>query len=75
MDGDYFSLRNVEIGYSLPEKLIAKAYMTKCRFYFSGYNLATWSHLPKGMDPERPMGYCWWYPKTRIFTFGLNLSF
>lgn len=75
VNGDYFSLRNIEVGYSLPEKLIAKAYMTKCRFYFSAYNVATWSHLPKGMDPERPMGYCWWYPKTRIFTFGLNLSF
>ncbi len=75
MNGDYFSLRNIEVGYSLPEKLIAKAYMTRCRVYFSAYNVATWSHLPKGMDPEKPMGYCWWYPKTRIFSFGLNLSF
>lgn len=74
-NGDYFSLRNIEFGYSLPEKLIAKAYMTRCRFYFSAYNVATWSHMPKGMDPERPMGYCWWYPKTRIFSFGVNLSF
>ncbi len=74
-NGDYFSLRNIEFGYSLPEKLIAKAYLTKCRVYFSAYNVATWSHLPKGMDPERPMGYCWWYPKTRIFNFGINLAF
>lgn len=74
-NGDYFSLRNIEFGYSLPEKLIAKAYMTKCRVYFSAYNVATWSHLPKDMDPERPMGYCWWYPKTRIFSFGLNVAF
>ena len=75
VNGDYFSLRNIEFGYSLPEKLISKAYMTRCRVYFSAYNVASWSHLPKGMDPERPMGYCWWYPKTRIFNFGLNLSF
>ncbi|HRF68044.1 MAG TPA: TonB-dependent receptor [Muribaculum sp.] len=74
-NGDYFSLRNIEFGYSLPEKLIAKAYMTKCRVYFSAYNVATWSHLPKDMDPERPMGYCWWYPKTRIFSFGINVAF
>ena len=26
--------------------------MSKCRFYFSGYNLFNWSHLPKGMDPR-----------------------
>ncbi len=75
VNGDYFSLRNIEFGYSLPQKLIAKAYLSRCRFYFSAYNVATWSHLPKGFDPEKPMSYCWWYPKTRIFSFGLNLSF
>lgn len=75
MNGDYLSLRNIEFGYSLPQKLIAKAYMTRCRFYFNAYNVAEWSHLPKGMDPEKPMSYCWWYPKTRIFSFGVNISF
>lgn len=74
-NGDYFSLRNIEVGYSLPAKLIAKAYMTRCRVYFNAYNVAEWSHLPKGMDPEKPMSYCWWYPKTRIFSFGINISF
>jgi len=74
-NGDYFALRNIEFGYSLPQKLIAKAYMTKCRVYFNAYNVATWSHLPKGMDPEKPMSYCWWYPKTRIFSFGINVAF
>lgn len=75
VNGDYLSLRNIEIGYSLPQKLIAKANLTKCRFYFSGYNLCNWSHLPKGLDPEKPMSYCWWYPKTRSFSFGINISF
>lgn len=75
MNGDYFALRNIEFGYSLPKKLIAKAYMTRCRVYFSAYNIATFSHLPKGMDPEKPMSYCWWYPKTRTFSFGLNVAF
>lgn len=74
-NGDYLSLRNVEIGYSLPKRLIAKAAMTECRFYFSGYNLCNWSNLPKDTDPEKPMSYCWWYPKTRSFTFGVNIGF
>lgn len=74
-NGDYLSLRNIEIGYSLPKKLIAKANLTKCRIYFSGYNLYNWSHLPKGLDPEKPMSYVWWYPKTRSFSFGINVSF
>ena len=75
MNGNYFSLRNVEFGYNLPAKLIAKARMTKCRIYVSGYNLKTWSVLPDGMDPEKPMSYCWWYPKTRIFNIGVNIGF
>lgn len=73
--GDYWSLRNVEIGYSLPQRLISKANMTKCRIYFSGYNLYNWSNLPKELDPEKPMSYLWWYPKVRSFTFGVNIGF
>lgn len=75
VNGNFLSLRNIEVGYSLPKQLIAKVGMTKCRFYFSGYNLCTWSGVPDGMDPEKPMSYCWWYPKTRTFTFGVNIGF
>lgn len=74
-DGDYLSLRNIEVGYSLPKKLIAKANLTKLRVYFSGYNLYNWSHLPNDVDPEKPMSYCWWYPKTRTFSVGINIGF
>ena len=74
-NGNYWSIRNIEVGYSLPAKLISKLWMTKCRIYFSAYNIATFSSLPKGTDPEKPMSYCWWYPKTRSFTFGINIGF
>ncbi|HHU98163.1 MAG TPA: SusC/RagA family TonB-linked outer membrane protein [Petrimonas sp.] len=73
--GDYWSLRNIEVGYSFPKKLIAKANMTNLRFYFSAYNIQTWSNLPKDMDPDKPMSYVWWYPKVRTFSLGLNLCF
>jgi hypothetical protein len=73
--GDYLALRNVELGYSLPKTLIAKLNLTQCRIYFSGYNLFNWSDLPRGTDPEKPMSYCWWYPKTKSFSFGLNVGF
>lgn len=75
VNGDYFALRNIEFGYALPLKLISKIHMSECRFYFSAYNIANWSHLPKGMDPEKPMSYCWWYPKTKTFNFGVHISF
>lgn len=74
-NGNFWSIRNIEIGYSLPKKLISKLWMTKCRLYFSAYNIATFSDLPDGVDPEKPMSYCWWYPKTKTFTFGINIGF
>lgn len=74
-NGNFWSIRNIEVGYSLPKRLIAKLSMTKCRLYFSAYNVATFSDLPDGVDPEKPMSYCWWYPKTRTFTFGINVGF
>lgn len=74
-NGNYLSLRNIEVGYSLPRTLVAKAGMTRCRFYASGYNLCTWSHLPKGFDPEKPTSYTWWYPKTRTFSVGFQIGF
>ena len=75
VNGNFLSLRNIEVGYSLPKPLIAKINMTQCRFYFSGYNLATWSHLPKGFDPENPTNYIWAYPKTKTFSIGVNIGF
>ena len=74
--GDFFSLRNVEFGYSLPKALIAKANISECRFYFSGYNLMYYAkNLPKDVDPEKPMSYLWWYPKTKSYSLGIRLSF
>ncbi|MDR1341988.1 MAG: TonB-dependent receptor [Prevotellaceae bacterium] len=74
-NGNYLSFRNIEVGYSLPKELIAKVNLTNCRVYFSGYNMFTFSELPDGTDPEKPMSYCWWYPKTRSFSFGINVGF
>ena len=74
-NGDFWSLRNIEIGYSLPKKLISKLYMTKCRVYFSAYNIKTWSDFENGFDPENPTNYVWAYPKTKSFTFGVNVQF
>jgi len=74
--GDYLSLRNVEFGYSLPKSLLAKINLTEGRIYISGYNLLykSWD-LPKDVDPEKPMSYLWWYPKTKTFSMGIRVGF
>jgi hypothetical protein len=73
-NGDLLSIRNVEIAYSLPKKLIATIGLTKVRFYVSGYNLYTFNYIGF-LDPESPMAYIWQYPKTKSYTVGINLSF
>jgi TonB-linked SusC/RagA family outer membrane protein len=72
-NGDLLSIRNVELGYSFPKKLIAKANLTQLRLYISGYNLYTFDHI-KVLDPESPMSYIWQYPKTRTFSVGINIG-
>ncbi len=74
-NGNFWSLRNIEVGYSFPTSWIAKAYLTKLRVYFSAYNIATFSHFDNGFDPENPTNYIWAYPKTKTFSFGVNVSF
>lgn len=43
----YLRLKNLQIGYSLPEAWISKVGMKNARVYFSGENLASWSPLYK----------------------------
>lgn len=70
----YIKLRNLELGYSLPKSLLTKINLKKIRVYFSGQNLATLTNV-KGIDPEIQSDNGLVYPTTRIYNFGLNLTF
>lgn len=50
-DGLYLRLKNISLGYSLPDKLIRKINVRQIRFYVSGQNLVTWTNYT-GFDPE-----------------------
>jgi TonB-linked SusC/RagA family outer membrane protein len=52
-DGSFLRLRNVEIGYTLPETLLHKMRFSKLRFYINGNNLITWDKINEiQADPE-----------------------
>ncbi len=83
-DASFLRLQNLTIGYTLPKKLMKKIYLNNVRFYFTGYNLLTFTSY-SGNDPEvdssskkSPMSpgvdYAS-YPKSRLFVFGVNVSF
>lgn len=77
-DGAYIRLKNVTLGYALPDKLFSNAKgVSGCRFYFTGSDLWEFSHVLDGWDPEaksNPSSTSR-YPFLRTFTFGVNLTF
>lgn len=74
MDRSFLRLKNIELGYSVPKKVLKKLSMSKLRFYVSGTNLLTWHHLKTNcVDPEQTTTNQ--YPITKMFTFGLNVTF
>ena len=72
-DGSYLRLKNVQLGYTLPQALTRR--VGSVRVYVSGQNLLTWSRFVKGFDPERTNQSAEFYPIMRTATVGLNLKF
>lgn len=85
VDMSYLRLKNVTLGYTLPEELTKKAFIQKLRVYASCSNLFL---LHKGsgdlpIDPEMnagqgSLGYGTWgrtYPITKSWSFGLQVTF
>lgn len=71
--GDFLKLRNLTIGYTLPEKWTNKLQMQKLRVYVSGENLFAITGF-SGMDPEQRIGSIG-YSTMRQFAFGVNVTF
>lgn len=76
VNAGYLRLKNVQLGYTLPQELTKKAYIQKARFYLAGSNLLTFSPLKEwGLDPEFVAGRFLYYPQTSVYTIGMNLTF
>ena len=75
VDGSFFKIKNITLGYSLPAKLQKKLGLTNLRVYGTITNplIIRKSHLLKDYDPEMNGSYD--FPLTRQLVFGLNVSF
>lgn len=75
----YMRLKNLQIGYTLPRKIVQKMGVQNLRFFASGENLLTITDLVKFFDPETiesgsfAHGYA--YPLSKTYAFGLNITF
>ena len=80
-DGSYFKIKQIQLGYTLPKKLISKVALSHARLYASLDDYFTFSSYP-GFDPEASanatngMGIDkGGYPTSKKIVFGLNVEF
>ena len=89
LDASYIRLKNVTLGYNLPEKWVKPLRLSRASVFFSGENLWDWSPMYKyvwgtvdvlslGEDPENSdnaAGSGASYPILSSYSFGINLTF
>ncbi|HPS11867.1 MAG TPA: TonB-dependent receptor, partial [Prolixibacteraceae bacterium] len=72
--GTYVRIKNLEVGYTLPQNLMRKISVSGARVYLSSNNLYMWS-VEKYLDPDNRDVRGGKMPATRAFNLGLNISF
>lgn len=73
MDGSYLKIKNITLGYTLPESVFKKSnFIQNARFFVDAQNIATFTKY-YGFDPELYTDNP--YPQALSLTFGVNLSF
>lgn len=73
---DHLRVKNLTLGFTLPDQWLTKLGVSKARLYFSGSNLLTWAKWDQ-YDPEVPVSgevFCE-TPPMRTYSFGIEVSF
>jgi hypothetical protein len=73
----YIRLKNISLGYTIPQQATRKLYVNRLRIYFSCENLWTGTKLAPMFDPESIDGMNTFgdgYPLEKIISFGLNVT-
>lgn len=71
----YFRLKNINLGYTLPQAVLGKVKISSLRVFVSGQNLLTFTKAWNGFDPEINNANAEFYPLMRTLTAGLNVNF
>jgi TonB-linked SusC/RagA family outer membrane protein len=81
----YFRLKNIQLGYDLPQAFLKKAGLQKVFVYVNGQNIFTQTRFFDGYDPEInfdagasdgvSLGGGNYYPQVKVFTFGIDIKF
>jgi len=75
-DGSYVRLKNLTVGYSLPQEWIRKVKLSNAQIYFSGENIWEHSNMKGPYDPEQAENKgAASYPFQRTYSIGIDLTF
>jgi TonB-linked SusC/RagA family outer membrane protein len=75
-NGAYCRLKNIQLGYTLPQSITKKVSVERLRLYVGAENLLTITGYKDGFDPEVGNGVDYGnYPHARTITFGANITF
>jgi len=79
-DGSFFRIKNLELGFTIPQTLSSKVGISRFRLYVSGQNLLTVTKYT-GFDPEFGIGNAissgvdgGSYPQSKVYTIGLQVD-
>ncbi|WP_423735822.1 SusC/RagA family TonB-linked outer membrane protein [Chitinophaga caseinilytica] len=70
-NASFIRLKNLNIGWALPSKIVKATILKDARIFFNGSNLFLFKDNIKWYDPE---GTLTAYPINRNYTFGINLT-
>lgn len=75
VDGSFIKIKNITVGYTLPQNWLKKLHMSRLRVYATITNPFIWSKsdMLDGMDPEN--GASDSFPLYKTIVFGINASF
>ena len=74
-DNHFLRIKNVELAYTLPAKLIDNMPVSNLRVFVSGFNLGFLYNSVELYDPESRSDTGWYYPQQRVLSTGLSLTF
>ena len=74
--GDFLKVRNMQLGYSLPQSLLSRIGARSMKMYVNADTPFIFSHLANNLDPEAYGGTVSSdSPSTRMYSLGVNIDF
>ena len=70
-NGAYLRLKNITLGYTLPDRIFRQEYFKSLRIYATITDLFSIDHYPKGWDPEAKSST---YPITVSYVLGVSIN-